>query len=271
MNRLTSRTLLRFKSMLINTPFESVAKAIRSCARATKSWRHPELHTIYVEPERIEAVVRKLVTRSTNCVDVGCHLGSTLALLVRLAPEARHYAIEPIPYKAQWLRKKFPGVTVLDVALSDHQGVTSFQDNISRPGYSGFHGSNRSADQTIEIEVQCETLDNVISEDVSIGFIKLDIEGAELLAIQGAKQTIRRCNPFILFESGPSSTERCGGSRKELFDFFVDELHYSLFFLDDFLTTSRPMTWTDFDAAHVYPFKAFNYLAAPDKHSWCSP
>lgn len=34
----------------------------------------------------------------------------------------------------------------------------------------------------------------------SLGFMKLDIEGSEPLAIEGARKTIARCKPIILFE-----------------------------------------------------------------------
>ncbi len=35
----------------------------------------------------------------------------------------------------------------------------------------------------------------------SLGFLKLDIEGSEPLALRGAKDTLRRCKPIVLFEA----------------------------------------------------------------------
>jgi FkbM family methyltransferase len=35
----------------------------------------------------------------------------------------------------------------------------------------------------------------------SLGFLKLDIEGSEPLALQGARETLRRCRPIVLFEN----------------------------------------------------------------------
>lgn len=35
----------------------------------------------------------------------------------------------------------------------------------------------------------------------SLGFLKLDVEGSEVAALQGARQTIKRCQPIVLFEN----------------------------------------------------------------------
>jgi len=35
----------------------------------------------------------------------------------------------------------------------------------------------------------------------SLGFLKLDVEGSEYVALQGAAETLKRCKPIVLFES----------------------------------------------------------------------
>ena len=47
------------------------------------------------------------------------------------------------------------------------------------------------------VAVQVSPLDEIISEDEIITFIKLDIEGAELEALKGAQRTIKRCRPKL--------------------------------------------------------------------------
>jgi hypothetical protein len=42
-----------------------------------------------------------------------------VSLLMKLAPDGRHMAVEPTPEKARWLRKKFPEVEVRAEALDD--------------------------------------------------------------------------------------------------------------------------------------------------------
>lgn len=47
-------------------------------------------------------------------------------------------------------------------------------------------------------EIARETIDSW--ELPSCGFLKLDVEGSEALALQGAARTLKRCRPIVLFE-----------------------------------------------------------------------
>lgn len=48
-------------------------------------------------------------------------------------------------------------------------------------------------------DIQVETIDSWDLQ--SLGFLKLDIEGSELAALLGARETLRRCRPVVLFEN----------------------------------------------------------------------
>lgn len=102
-----------------------------------------------------------------------------------------------------------------------------------------------------------------MKEGHPIAFIKLDIEGAEFLVLRGAVELIRRDHPSLLFESAPGCVERFGRTRREFFAFLTEELGYSIFLAEDFLTGRGRLDWDRFDDAHNYPFKALNYLAIP--------
>lgn len=47
--------------------------------------------------------------------------------------------------------------------------------------------------------IPCERIDDW--ELPSCGFIKMDIEGSEPLALMGARETLARCHPIVLFEN----------------------------------------------------------------------
>lgn len=131
-----------FKSRLVRTPFEEPANTIRSLIGFRQRSKHPELQEIYMESQRIKQAMQYLIKPSYNCIDVGCHLGSTLSQILKLAPYGHHTAFEAIPYKVRWLKQKFPDVDVREMALSDTPGQVTFYINTSRSGFSGLRQHN---------------------------------------------------------------------------------------------------------------------------------
>jgi len=45
--------------------------------------------------------------------------------------------------------------------------------------------------------VQAIRIDDLVAEDIEINYIKMDIEGAELMALEGARKTISRQTPHL--------------------------------------------------------------------------
>ena len=80
--------------------------------------------------------------------------------------------------------------------------------------------------QTIEVQ----PLDSLNLDHVDV--IKIDVEGAEPLVVEGAKATIERDRPIILTEILPSQLQRvCGCSPQPYFDFFHSR-HYRGYIVD---------------------------------------
>ncbi|MGA3047833.1 MAG: FkbM family methyltransferase [Terracidiphilus sp.] len=264
---------LYVKSLLIRTPLEEPAQRLRDFTGILRRLRYPELHDIYMEQNRIDQAMRKIIQSDVNCIDIGCHIGSSLSLMLRLSPRGRHIAFEPVQEKAEWLRRKFPEVEIMALALGDKRERRAFFQDASHPGFSGFashpgfsgsakHSATR--DEVIEQTVDCETLDNVVGADRKYTFVKIDVEGAELSVLKGARQLIARDTPIILFESSHDGAMRLGFKRDDLFTFFVDELGYKVFLVKDFLEKRAALDLTGFQRAAVYPFQAFNFLAIPN-------
>lgn len=97
-------------------------------------------------------------------------------------------------------KKYYPEMVLMPYALSDHDYVTKFV-KASSPG-SSFLVDSRSYAQNVFYEsdyvnVNVTTLDKVIPSDEKITFIKMDIEGSEYSALQGAERIIKRCKPRL--------------------------------------------------------------------------
>jgi FkbM family methyltransferase len=85
------------------------------------------------------------------------------------------------------------------------------------------------------------SLDDLHIENVSL--IKIDAQGADLRILQGAKNTITRCRPIILFEWERDLYKQHGGSFPEVEAFFT-ELQYNL----SILQITSPDRQTDYIA-----------------------
>jgi len=142
-----------------------------------------------------------IVSPSRAAIDVGANSGRYSFALSRLASHV--YAIEANPHMARILRAGLDRkrVSVLHRAASDSIGKAELLIPTDMWGFGGenlaslersFNGPTKS------ISVDKMTLDELADKD--IGFIKLDIEGHELAALQGAKKIIAKSQPVILLE-----------------------------------------------------------------------
>ncbi len=253
------------KQMFIRTPLERPLQQLRHLAGFRKRRKHPELTEIYIENDRIDAMLNRVVKTDTNCLDIGCHLGSFLSQLLRLAPRGKHAAFEALPDKAARLKKKFSDVEIHHCAVSDKPGEITFHRNITRSGFSGINVHANDTDKIEEVKVRCMPVDDMVPADRPIGFIKVDVEGAELAVFKGAAQTIQRSKPFILFECTIDGLKSAGTTPQEIFDFIEQSLGYKVYLLKDWLAGGQPLAFERFEKSMRYPFQAYNFLAAPVK------
>ncbi len=251
----------RLASTLIGSPLQGPAERVRRLLTAPARRRHPELREIHLESDRIESLIRQTVKDGMNCLDVGCHLGSVVCQFARLSPSGKHLAVEPLPYKAQWLRRKFPAVDVEQVAVSDQEGAVDFFYSPRASGFSGLRAQGQPSDVR-KLSVQCRRLDDLVPPGRQIDFIKLDVEGAEGAALRGARRILSEGRPKILFEctlSGLRSFERTAA---EMYSLLNDELGYGIHLIKSQIRGGG-LALDAFERAMHYPFEAFNFVAIP--------
>ena len=85
-------------------------------------------------------------------------------------------------------------------------------------------------DEYEKIEIQCDTLDNIVEKrhpNKTVDAIKLDIEGGELCALQGARKILERDKPLLLFECDSQHTIKFDYQPEELFS-FVESFGYKV-------------------------------------------
>ena len=255
---------LLLKSRLVGTPAERFGKRLRWLLGAGHRLRHPELWELYLEELRLPLILRKLLTDSSCGVDVGSHLGSFLSLLTTIAPNGRHIAFEPIISKSNSIKKRFPQAEVFSFAVGREAGSARFEEDLAQSGYSGLQQRPRSSAQISAYDVKTCTLDDILSDKGRIDLIKLDVEGGELAALEGARRIIQAWHPSLIFECGSEYFLHANKlDRRHLYDLIVDEFDYDIFCFGDFLFNKGNMAFDEFRKCGLYPFRAFNFIGLP--------
>ena len=169
-------------------------------------------------------VFRRVLHRDSVCLDVGAHSGEILAMMRRFAPDGRHHAFEALPHLAEMVRRRFPGLSVHNVAVSDEPGTSSFCFVENAPAWSGLRVRDYDIpDPRIrEITVTRARIDDLVSPSEKITLVKIDIEGGEYHALLGASQVIQRSRPYVIMEAGRTSTGRYGVTPDAMFELFTD-------------------------------------------------
>ncbi len=166
------------------------------------------------EPE-LQQAVRDWLPGGAVVYDVGANVGYVSLLLARAAgASGQVFAFEPLPANLERLAANlrlnpWARITCVAAAAIDRPGPVRFLAHAS--GAMGkAAGSAGRTDQSypLEIEVQGLTLDEFAysGEHPVPQAIKMDIEGGEVLALQGIRRLLAEARPLLLIElHGPES------------------------------------------------------------------
>lgn len=171
------------------------------------------------------------------CIDIGANKGDFIELILKNTKNPKLYAFEPIPNLFSGLTQKYSSnVELYNLALGNHTEVRDFHLVLNDPAWSGFKRQNVEGKLDIEIiKVEVEKLDNLFVEIPQIDFIKIDVEGAELYVLEGAKETILKHKPKILFECANLHLKNYDYTAENIYDYITSELGLRIFSLNNTL------------------------------------
>ena len=153
----------------------------------------------------------------------------------RIAPSGRHIAYEPLPILFKALERQFPEMDIRQRALSNQNGESTFVHVQDRQleGYSGLQERPYPGEvKTDKISISTERLDDHLPDGWLPNFVKIDVEGAETLVIEGAMRTLRRAKPVIAFEHGPGGSDQFGASDDDTYNLLCVDIGLRLFDMD---------------------------------------
>lgn len=198
--------------------------------------------TAYYEPH-VMNYLQSTLQRGATVVDAGANVGFFGFAVLALIPESNVHMFEPSPVPVGHLRRSIarnhleartrlnqcalysePG----EMEYCVHAGKQSAYDGLQDTLYEWVGPTRR-------IRVPVTTVDTYVVQMglKRLDLLKIDVEGAELYVLQGAKHTLKKLRPLVLFEVGEQNLAPYGLHPGDLHRFFqehgyiVNDIHES--------------------------------------------
>jgi FkbM family methyltransferase len=144
------------------------------------------------EPQYFNALTLSTdLQKPIHYIDGGAYNGDTLLELAAVHPVERAYLFEPDAENFAAMQKNLRSQEIamhcLPLALSDGYQMLSFNAGNGEAGTISSNGT---------VHIAAMALDDLLHNQ-STDFIKLDVEGGEIAALNGAAQLIARCRPVL--------------------------------------------------------------------------
>jgi len=149
--------------------------------------------------------IRSIAKKDWICFDIGANIGYYSLLFASLHKEIEVHSFEPIPLcyhllNSSILLNDFSNIRLNNFALSNYNGISEFSISKKCESSSFIHTEMSPLEKRIQVEVR--RLDDYIREnDIErIDFMKIDVEGAEKLVLEGSLETLsnKELQPKIL-------------------------------------------------------------------------
>ena len=200
------------------------------------------------EPSTTE-IFKKMVKEGDTVVDLGANIGYFTLLAAKLVgKKGKVYSFEPEPRNYNYLLKNielngYDNVFATQKAVSDETGKTKLyicpcdtgHHTINQYGGIKAHKPDFIDDKKDFVEVETVTLDDFFKDTKQpVNVIKMDVEGAEMLALSGRDRIIRESKNIKMFvEFFPLLIREMGGSPEEFIRRLLDDYQFSMFVIPD--------------------------------------
>jgi len=203
-----------FEAVLDRLPGEHLVSVLPEGERVRLSARYRHVTWNPDEYRAFRAAVRPGVT----VLDVGANVGAyTLMFATWVGAQGRVFAFEPAPDARAGLRTHVAlnnledRVTIVPAAAAATVGDATFAVH---PSGGASSLALASVDGGTHVKVATETIDNVCRTHALLpAVIKIDVEGAELDVLKGARNTLTLPGLHVFVEFHPTAWRQAGISR----------------------------------------------------------
>ncbi|RJQ37764.1 FkbM family methyltransferase [Candidatus Microgenomates bacterium] len=172
-------------------------------------------------------LIKKILKKGDTVMDVGAYIDGWYSLMASklIGSKGKVYTFEPHPDHYNLLEdnvklNNFTNIEVIKLGVSDKAGIFGFTS--AGIGSSLVGKSLKKNLKKKIIKIKTTTIDKFIQEKKikNISLIKIDVEGAEMKVLKGAKQLLQQKNsPDLILEVVDGFLKNAGSSKSELLSY----------------------------------------------------
>ncbi len=172
-------------------------------------------------------VVRRILQPGDVYVDVGANLGVlVLAATKRVSPGGKVFAFEPSPQVCERLEENLElngthNVTLIRKACSHERSTATLYNFEDKSHDTASIGRRYDAAVSGSVTIETIPIDDVVDERPRL--VKIDVEGAEWLALRGAERTLFEGEPpHLIVELNPRASESFGYHPTQVLEWIME-------------------------------------------------
>ena len=179
---------------------------------------------------------RDTVKNGMTVLEIGANIGFFTLLFSKLAGETgKVFAFEPDPDNFRLLEKNITAnnrknTVCVKKAVSKRSGTERL---FISEEHRGDHRIYDSSDGRKSVEIETAAIDDFLPPGAAVNFIKMDIQGAEHLALTGMEGTIKNSGPLTMIcEFSPDLLKKAGADPAEFLK-KLEGLGFALGYIDE--------------------------------------
>ncbi|RZK15072.1 MAG: FkbM family methyltransferase [Flavobacterium sp.] len=192
----------------------------------TKTWIGAQIIYLGEYEDYIKKTFATYIKQEDIVLDIGANIGfHTLYFASLVGENGKVIAFEPIPSTFALLEENvglnnFNNIVLHNLALGNENatlGINIEENNIN-PGANNLFNEGNTL-------VHCKIGDDIVVDE-KVNFIKIDVEGYELLALKGLSELIRKQKPTIIFEYDKNYQLKTSNNPLDIFS-FIESFEYT--------------------------------------------
>jgi len=226
------------------------------------------MNGIYGEFET--SLVKNEISPGDVVIDIGGHIGYFTLIFAKLVgSEGKVFTFEPEPTNFEILRKNvemncYQNVVLEQKAVSDKNGTCELFVGQSSSGANRIYQPKKTKTQKFRPSIASTVRldDYFANSDLTnkIKFIKMDVEGAELLALRGMRNILQSNKTLTIFtEFIKNALEDAGTDPSEMLD-FLKKMGFEIYLVDEQNAKVSPLDVVDLLTSKNFEKRTINLL-----------